>query len=64
MSDESAEGIGGNDAPVVSNTLGSDAPAELSPNQAAKALAELRWKRNNESPAAHDDFLSLLSAVV
>jgi len=51
MSDESAEGIGGNDAPVVSNTLGSDAPAELSPNQAAKALADLRWKRNNESSA-------------
>ena len=51
MSDESAEGIGGNDAPVVSNTLGSDAPAELSPNQAAKALADLRWRRNNESSA-------------
>ena len=54
MSDESAEGIGGNDAPVVSNTLGSDAPAELSPNQAAKALADLRWKRN-QSPAESAD---------
>jgi len=51
MSDESAEVIGGNDAPVVSNTLGSDAPAELSTNQAAKALADLRWERNNESSA-------------
>ena len=55
MSDESAEAIGGNDAPVVSNTLASDAPAELSPNQAAKALADLRWKRNNESSAESAD---------
>jgi hypothetical protein len=51
MSDESAEAIGGNDAPVVSNTLAADAPAEFTPNQAAKALADLRWKRNNESSA-------------
>jgi hypothetical protein len=50
MSDESAEAIGGNDAPVVSNTLAADAPAEFTPNQAAKALADLRWKRS-QSPA-------------
>lgn len=50
MSDEAAEVIGGNDAPVVSNDLGAGAPAELTPNQAAKALADLRWKRN-QSPA-------------
>jgi hypothetical protein len=55
MSDESAEAIGGNDAPVVSNTLAADAPAEFTPNQAAKALADLRWKRNNESSAESAD---------
>jgi hypothetical protein len=55
MSDEAAEVIGGNDAPVVSNDLGAGAPAELTPNQAAKALADLRWKRNNESTAESAD---------
>ena len=55
MSDESAEVIGGSDAPVVSNTLAADAPAEFTPNQAAKALADLRWKRNNESTAESAD---------
>ena len=49
MSDEAAEVSGGNDAPVVSNTLTADAPAEFTPNPAAKALADLRWKRNQSS---------------
>ena len=52
MTDETSAPAGGegDSAPIVSNALGAGAPAELTPNQAAKALAELRWKRN-QSPA-------------
>jgi hypothetical protein len=53
MSEETSVATGneGTLAPVVSNALGADAPETLTPNQAAKALAELRWKRNQEPPA-------------
>jgi hypothetical protein len=53
MTDETSAPAGGegDSAPIVSNDLGAGAPAELTPNQAAKALADLRWKRNNEPSA-------------
>jgi hypothetical protein len=38
-------------APIISNIPASDAPETFTTNQAAKALAELRWKRAKESPA-------------
>ena len=56
MTDETSAPAGGegDSAPIVSNDLGAGAPAELTPNQAAKALADLRWKRN-QSPAESAD---------
>lgn len=42
----------GNAAPIVSNTLSAEAPAELSTNQAAKALANLRWERHKQNSSA------------
>jgi hypothetical protein len=51
MSDVATADSGGEvvSVPVIENTLGANAPEQLSPNQAAKALADLRWKRNQEA---------------
>jgi hypothetical protein len=41
----------GEAAPTISNSMGADAPETITTNQAAKALAELRWQRHKESSA-------------
>ena len=51
MSEETSVATGSEAAPVIANIPTADAPEAFSTNQAAKMLAELRWKRTKESPA-------------
>lgn len=51
MTDVTSAPAGGEGEAVISNTMGADAPETITTNQAAKALAELRWQRHKESTA-------------
>ncbi len=50
MSEETSAATG-SEGTTIANTPAADAPEAFSTNQAAKMLAELRWKRTQESPA-------------
>jgi hypothetical protein len=50
--DEASSPVGGDGEAVSVITPDANLPAELSPSEAAKALADIRWKRNNpQAPA-------------